>query len=67
MADKTVKNTIVMTDENLTQNLGDYKLTFPKPDGTIKTMTVTEYLKMMVDLAQCGIPSNLILTFTTKN
>lgn len=67
MADKAVKTTVVLSDLKQIPNIGELKMSFAKADGGTKEMSIAEYLKMMVELSQCGMPSSLVLTFTTQN
>lgn len=62
MANNIVKNEVVLTDINQVQTIGELNLNF----NNGKIMSIAEYLKMMVELSQCGVQSSLVLTFNTK-
>ena len=60
MAGNIVKSDVIVKSSDI--NVGELEMKF---DGG-KTMTVNQYLKMMVDLSQCGVKSSLVLTFKTE-
>jgi hypothetical protein len=57
-----VKNKIVLSNTDQLKTLGEMELKFDNG----KTMTLDEYLKMMVNISQCGVKSSLILTFESE-
>ena len=60
-----VKNKIVLSNEDQLKTLGEIgEIKMEFDNG--KTMTLNEYLKMMINLSQCGIKSSLVLTIKTE-
>ena len=57
-----IKNKITLSNTDQLKTLGGMELKFDNG----KTMTLDEYLKMMVNISQCGVKSSLILTFETE-
>jgi hypothetical protein len=62
MASNIVKSKVILKDLESLKTLGQTELKFENG----KTMTLDEYLKMMINIAQCGVKSSLILTFETE-
>jgi 2',3'-cyclic-nucleotide 2'-phosphodiesterase (5'-nucleotidase family) len=57
-----VKNKIVLSGKEQLKTLGEVELKFENG----KIITLDNYLKMIIDLSQCGVKSSLILTFETE-